>query len=68
MKKTTEKKERQLKVNREIKRSGSLYKSKDGKVPSLKLSGEWFREAGFEIGQNVRIQIKKGKLIIQALE
>ena len=68
MKKTTEKNERQLKINREVKKVGRYHMQKDKRVPSLKLSGDWFREAGFEIGKHVKIKVEKGKLIIEALK
>ena len=63
MKKVT----RQLRINREIRKD----KSRDTglkTIPSLKIAGEWFRAAGFQCGHNVEIQIKKGKLILKALE
>lgn len=47
------------------------YKSKSNALrrysklfPSLTLSGNWLHEAGFEIGQDVRLQIEKNKIII----
>ncbi|WP_394368288.1 SymE family type I addiction module toxin [Chryseobacterium caseinilyticum] len=33
-------------------------------VPKLNISGEWLKNAGFEIGQNVQIEIKNNILII----
>ena len=64
MKKVT----RQLKINREVRETGRTYYKKTKLIPSLKLSGNWFQEAGFDIGQNVEIEVKKGKLILKALD
>lgn len=33
-------------------------------VPKLNISGEWLKNAGFEIGENVKIEIKNKQLII----
>jgi len=51
-----------------LKTTGTFHMAKSTQVPSLKLSGEWFRAAGFEIGKNVKIKVEKGKLTIEALE
>jgi toxic protein SymE len=36
-------------------------------VPSLKLQGEWLREAGFTSGENCSIKVERGRLTIIAL-
>lgn len=35
--------------------------------PKITLSGDWLKNAGFEIGANVEIQVYKDKLIIKPL-
>jgi hypothetical protein len=34
-------------------------------VPKINISGEWLQKAGFEIGENVNIEVSRNKLIIQ---
>jgi hypothetical protein len=34
-------------------------------VPMLRLTGKWLAKAGFEIGQLIDIEVKRGKLIIR---
>ena len=36
-------------------------------TPKITLTGEWLKNLGFEIGQNVEIEIKKNQLIIKNL-
>ncbi|GAA4461867.1 hypothetical protein GCM10023189_37860 [Nibrella saemangeumensis] len=33
--------------------------------PSLQLAGNWFQQAGFEIGQAVSIEVQAGQIIIR---
>ena len=33
-------------------------------APWIRLSGQWLREAGFEISDKVRVEVQKGKLVI----
>jgi hypothetical protein len=33
-------------------------------VPKINISGEWLKSAGFEIGKDVKIEIKPNQLII----
>ena len=33
-------------------------------TPEIKLSGQWLREAGFDIGSLVKVQCEDGKLVI----
>ncbi|MFD2934601.1 SymE family type I addiction module toxin [Spirosoma flavum] len=35
-------------------------------TPSLNLAGQWMSQAGFEIGQTVRVTIENNKIIIEA--
>ncbi len=37
-------------------------------VPHLRLTGKWLREAGFEIGNRVRVQREGKKLIIEVCD
>lgn len=37
---------------------------KEKQVPILRVSGEWLKEAGFEIGSKVSIEINNKQLII----
>lgn len=59
---------RQLKINREIRSVKEQFRSRTKTIPSLKIAGEWFRAAGFEIGQSVDVQVKKGKLVLTIQE
>ncbi len=36
------------------------------RVPDLRLSGKWLRNAGFELGQKVQVQVGEGQLVICA--
>lgn len=51
---------RSLKVNSV--RLGSGVGASD--VPSIKLSGKWLQESGFEYGQQVSVSVSKGRLVI----
>lgn len=33
-------------------------------APEIKLSGQWLREVGFEIGDPVRVECEDGKLVV----
>jgi hypothetical protein len=37
-------------------------------VPFLPLRGRWLRDAGFEIGRNVTIEISEGRLTIERVD
>ncbi len=39
---------------------------KEHRVPTLRLSGKWMRNAGFELGQKVQVQIAERRLTICA--
>ena len=38
----------------------SVYRS----CPLLRLSGNWLAEAGFEVGDKVKVEVSKGQLVI----
>ena len=38
-----------------------------GRVPDLRLSGKWLREAGFDLGQRFEVEVEAGKLTIRAV-
>ncbi|WP_019986294.1 SymE family type I addiction module toxin [Rudanella lutea] len=35
-------------------------------LPALNLGGRWMAEAGFQIGQQVRVTVENGKITIEA--
>lgn len=37
-------------------------------VPQLKIEGKWFEAAGFEVGENVQVEIFKGVLVLKPLK
>jgi hypothetical protein len=39
-----------------------------GEIPELRISGNWMREAGFDLRQEVEIEVENGKLTIRAVE
>lgn len=41
-----------------------LWQGKN-KVPKINISGQWLKNAGFEIGQNVTIRISENKILIE---
>ena len=43
-------------------------KSPGAEVPFLPLRGHWLREAGFDIGQNVKVEVREGRLTIETCE
>lgn len=36
-------------------------------LPLLRLTGNWLREAGFDIGQSIAVQVEPGHLVIDAI-
>jgi len=46
---------------KQVKNAERQYK----RIPNLNLAGEWFRKAGFEIGDNVCIEIIDNEMIIR---
>lgn len=55
---------RKLKITSQYVRS--LYNMPIFK-PKITISGNWLKEAGFEIGQNVSISVNKNELIIKKI-
>ena len=45
-------------------KTGYLWQGKK-QVPKINISGIWLKNAGFEIGQNVKIEISKNQIIIK---
>jgi toxic protein SymE len=43
-------------------------KSPGVEVPYLGLRGRWLRDAGFEIGRNVKVEVSEGRLIIEPVD
>jgi toxic protein SymE len=43
-------------------------KSPGVEVPCLRLRGRWLREAGFEIGRSVRVEVSEGRLTIERVD
>ena len=37
-------------------------------VPEIRLAGKWLMESGFEYGQNIKIEVENGKLVITKKE
>mgnify|MGYP001027009252 FL=1 len=44
------------------------YDRMDHTVPSLKLSGNWLREAGFQTSKLVRVVVEDNRLVITSIE
>ena len=57
---------RNIKLQPEYRRS--KYDRMDHTVPSLKLSGNWLREAGFQTSKLVRVTVEDNRLIISSIE
>ena len=45
-------------------KTGYLWQGKK-QVPKINISGIWLKNAGFEIGQNVKIEISNNQIIIK---
>lgn len=61
-------KERKLKVyywHRDLRRKYSIRVGR--RVPRIILQGDWLREAGFDIADDITVCCKKGKLTIKKL-
>ena len=43
-------------------------KSPGVEVPYLPLRGRWLRDAGFEIGLNVKVEVSEGRLTIERVD
>jgi antitoxin component of MazEF toxin-antitoxin module len=37
-------------------------------VPDLRLRGRWLRDAGFEIGRSVKVEVSEGRLTIEPVD
>ena len=56
---------RKLKIQSKARRSNSIFERADlPPVPEIRLSGKWLVQAGFEIGSEIEISVKNGKLQI----
>ena len=55
-------KSRRLKMSR----TGSASSKAD--VPYLRLCGRWLKDAGLDIGRNVRIEVSAGRLMIETAD
>jgi hypothetical protein len=51
---------------RELKVGCKPLKSPGVEVPYLLLRGRWLRDAGFDIGQSVKVAVSEGRLTIEA--
>ena len=40
-------------------------KAPRAEVPYLRLHGRWLRDAGFEIGRSVKVEVREGRLTIE---
>ncbi|MFN3378913.1 MAG: SymE family type I addiction module toxin [Runella zeae] len=48
---------RSLKINYQ-------YRSSSGKMPQIRLGGQWLKSLGFEIGQTIVVEMSNNKIII----
>ena len=53
---------------RKLKVGYKPLKSPGVEVPFLPLRGRWLRDAGFEIGRNVKVEISDGRLTIERVD
>ena len=53
---------------RRLKVGYKLLKSPGVEVPFLPLRGRWLRDAGFEIGRSVKVEIREGRLTIERVD
>jgi hypothetical protein len=60
-------KERRHKARAAGRRAGTISArlGATGRVPFLRLSGRWLREAGFDLGQAIEIEVGPGELVIR---
>ena len=40
----------------------------DGKTAMIRLQGKWLKDAGFHIGDKIKVSVHAGKLIIEKLQ
>jgi toxic protein SymE len=43
-------------------------KSPGVEVPYLRLRGRWLRDAGFEVGRGVKVEVSEGRLTIEPVD
>jgi len=53
---------------RKLKVGYKPLKSPGVEVPFLPLRGRWLRDAGFEIGHSVKIEVHEGRLTIERVD
>jgi hypothetical protein len=53
---------------RRLKVSYKPLKRRGVEVPFLPLRGRWLRDAGFEIGQNVKVEASEARLTIERVD
>ncbi len=51
-------------MNFKILKISYLFSNKKA-VPKINISGQWLKNAGFEIGQSVKIEVVKNQIIIK---
>lgn len=44
------------------------YRPAPGPLPSLRLQGRWLEAAGFQIGDRVQVEVRRGRLIVTTEE
>ena len=63
------KKIRNLKVYEKLVRFGDpRFRSKEKTIPAIVMQGEWLRELGFGIGDQIQVECSDGKLTITKAE
>ena len=53
---------------RKLKVGYKPLKSPGAEVPFLPLRGRWLRDAGFEIGRSVKVEVSEGRLTIERVD
>ena len=53
---------------RKLKVGYKPLKSPGVEVPFLPLRGRWLRDAGFEIGRSVKVEVSEGRLVIEQID
>lgn len=55
-------------IMRKKNRKLTVYKTTQGRhfqmIPQIKLQGDWLKEIGFSIGDNIQVRCEKNRLII----
>lgn len=62
--------QRQLTVSRLLRssRAQSYPRPPERQVPFVRMEGNWLEEAGFRIGEKIRIQVEPGRLVLTPRE